>query len=45
MLINMFNPTFAPDLVTKTRKWIQDTKVDHLIQWSIMRIFNEAEPL
>ena len=39
MLINMFSPTFAPNLVTLA-------KIDRLIKWSvimIMRKFNETE--
>ena len=45
MLINMFNPIFAPyfgDLSLKNES--RRAKIDHLIKWSIMRIFNETEP-
>ena len=45
MLINLFNPTFAPNLVTSSLKnEPRKAKIDHLIKWSIMRIFNETEP-
>ena len=45
MLINMFNPyicTKFDDLSLKNES--RNAKIDHLIQWSIMCIFNEAEP-
>ena len=44
MLINMFNPyicTKLGDLSLKNES--RNAKIDHLNQWSILRIFNEAE--
>ena len=40
MLIYMFNKFGDFSLKNESR----NAKIDHLIKWSIMRIFNEAEP-
>ena len=40
MLINICTKVGDLSLKNESRK----AKIDHLIKWSIMRIFNEAEP-
>ena len=44
ILINMFRPTNKPTLVTLAWKMSWNVKRGRLIKWSIMHIFNEAEP-
>ena len=44
ILINMLSPTFVPNLVTSLKNEFRNAKRGRLIKWSIMRIFNEAEP-
>ena len=44
ILITMFRPTYMPNLVTSLKNEFRNAKRGWLIKWSIMRIFNEAEP-
>ena len=40
-----FSLTFEPNMVTLSLKnESRNAKIDELIKWSIMHIFNEAEP-
>ena len=44
ILITMLSPTFVPNLVTSLKNEFRNAKRGRLIKWSIMCIFNEAEP-
>ena len=43
MLRKMFIPTFVPNLMANLKIDHRNAKIDRLIKWSIMNIFNEPK--